>query len=112
MSAKEQQEKIQQLQLLEQNLQNLSAQKQQFQSQLFELEGALKEIETTHQAYKIIGGIMVLTEKEQLKKELSEKKELLDLRISSVDKQENQIRDRAKTKKSPPFFVIKSRLFL
>jgi prefoldin beta subunit len=96
MTTKEQQEKIQQLQLIEQNLQNLLGQKQQFQSQMFELDGALKEIEVSPQAYKIIGGIMVLTEKEKLKKDLSEKKELVELRISSIEKQEKQFKDRAK----------------
>lgn len=96
MATKEQQEKIQQLQLIEQNLQNLLSQKQQFQSQMFELDGAIKELESTPQAYKIIGGIMVLTEKDKLKKDLSEKKELVELRISSIEKQEKQFKDRAK----------------
>lgn len=97
MTTKDQQEKIQQLQLIEQNLQNLLAQKQQFQSQMFELDGALKEIDASPQVYKIVGGIMVLTEKEKLKKDLSEKKELVELRISSIEKQEKQFKDKAKT---------------
>ncbi len=90
------QEKIQRLQLIEQNLQNFLAQKQQFQSQLFELENALKELETTSQAYKIIGNIMIASNKEDLKKDLGQKKEITELRISSIEKQEKQLKDKAK----------------
>ncbi len=95
-SDKDNQEKIQQLQLLEQNLQGFLSQKQQFQSQLFELENALKEVESTKQAYKIVGGVMVAAEKEDLKKDLSGKKEIVELRITSIEKQEKQLQDKAK----------------
>ena len=90
------QEKIQRLQMIEQNLQNFMAQKQQFQSQLFELENALKELGTTSQAYKIIGNIMVASDKEALTKDLEQKKEIAELRISSIEKQEKQLKEKAK----------------
>jgi len=72
------------------------AQKQQFQSQLFELENALKELGTTSQAYKIIGNIMVASDKEALTKDLEQKKEIAELRISSIEKQEKQLKEKAK----------------
>lgn len=90
------QEKIQRLQIIEQNLQNFMAQKQQFQSQLFELENAIKELGTTTQAYKIIGNIMVASDKEVLTKDLEQKKEIAELRISSIEKQEKQLKEKAK----------------
>lgn len=93
---KEAQEKIQRMQLIEQNLQQLLMQKQQFQSQLFEFESALSEIEKTKQAYKIVGNIMVASDKETLKKDLAEKKELAELRVNNIEKQEQQLKDRAK----------------
>ena len=68
---KETEKKIQQLQLLEQNLSNIIMQKQTFQMHLMENENALKELEKTNKnAYKIIGTIMISSAKEDLKKEL------------------------------------------
>lgn len=89
-------EQLQRLQMLDQNVQQLAMQKQQFQTQLFELENALREIETSPQAYKIIGNIMVATDKSALKKDLESKKELVDLRIKAFEKQEKQLRDKVK----------------
>jgi len=93
---KDQERKIQELQLIEQNLSNLLMQKQNFQSRLLENENALREVhETKKQTYKILGSIMVAVEKDQLKKDLDSEKEILDLRIKSIEKQENKLKDRA-----------------
>jgi len=86
------QEKIGQIQLLQQNLENFSMQRQQFQLQQTEIETALNEISNVKTTYKIIGNIMVLTEKDKLHKELEEKKELLNIRISTIEKQEERLR--------------------
>ena len=91
----ETQEKIRQLQMMEQALQQLLVQKQTFHLQLMELDSALKELDSAGEAYKIIGNIMVLTKSEQLERELKEKKETLELRISSVEKQETKTREKA-----------------
>lgn len=88
---KETEQKIGQLQLLEQGLQTFSLQKQQFQAQLMEIESALKELKEAKTAYKIVGNIMVDTKKEDLEKDLREKKERVELRIKSVEKQEKQL---------------------
>ncbi len=61
---KETEQKIAQLQLYEQSLQNILMQKQQFQSQSVEIGSALKELESTEKAYKIVGNIMVASKKE------------------------------------------------
>ena len=93
---KDQERKIQELQLIEQNLSNLLMQKQNFQSRLLENENALREVqETKKQTYKILGSIMVAVEKDQLRKDLDSEKEILDLRIKSIEKQENKLKDRA-----------------
>lgn len=105
---KETKEKINQLQLLEQNVNALLGQKQQFQSQLVEVESALKEVETTKKAYKIIGNVMVLSSKPELKKELESKKEMLGIRISSIDKQEERIRNKARGLQQEVLGQIKS----
>jgi prefoldin beta subunit len=89
------QEKIGQIQLIQQNLENFSNQRQQFQIQQTEIETALSELNTTTQSYKIIGNIMVLTDRDKLKKELEEKKEMLTIRISTIEKQEDKMRVKA-----------------
>lgn len=91
------QEKINQLSMLEQNMQNFSLQKQQFQSQLMEIESAEKEIEGAKESFKIIGSIMVSMDKEHLKKELKEKRETLQVRIESFEKQENKLKEKAES---------------
>lgn len=80
--------------MYEQSLQSFLAQKQQFQSQLLEVESALGEIEKTDEAYKIIGNVMILTNKEELKADLESKREMLELRIKTVEKQENQVKEK------------------
>jgi len=97
MADKETQESISRLQVMEQNLQSLGMQKQQFSTQMFEIESALKELDKTDTAYKIVGNIMVNANKDELKKELSQKKEIVELRLKNLEKQENQIRDEAKS---------------
>ena len=93
--SKETEQKIGQLQMFEQSLQNFLGQKQQFQVQLVEVESALSELDNTDKAYKIVGNIMVETDKNELKSELQSKKEMLELRIRTMEKQETQVRERA-----------------
>ena len=88
---------IQRLQMIEQNVQGLNVQKQQFQAQMFEVESALKELETSTVTYKIIAGVMIGVDKEKLKKELSDKKDVFDLRIQTLEKQEAQLKEKAKS---------------
>ncbi len=90
------QEKIQQLQAIEQNMQHLLKQRQQFQMQLLEVESALEELKKTDKAYRIIGNIMVASEKSDLEKELTEKKDRIGIRVKSFEKQETSLKDQAK----------------
>ena len=84
--------KINQLQLLQQNLQNVLNQKQQLESQLIELDSALTEVKTTEKAYKIIGKIMVACPTEKLAKDLQEKKEVIEIRFKNFAKQEERLK--------------------
>ncbi len=83
--------KVQQLQLLQQNVQSLLAQKQQLQSQLVEMDSALAELKTTEKAYKIVGKVMLAAPQEQLSKELQDKKEVTELRLKNVERQEEKL---------------------
>lgn len=95
-SSAEAQENIARLQMLEQNVQAISMQKQQFQSQLIEIESALKELKTSSTAFKIVGNIMVGADKSELEKDLTQKKELIDVRVKNLEKQEKQFKDKTK----------------
>ena len=84
---------IAQLQLLQQNLQNVMVQKQQFQQELMELESALKELDNTEKSYQIVGKLMIAKDKEVLKKDLLDRQEVVNLRIKSFDQQEKQFKE-------------------
>jgi prefoldin beta subunit len=85
-------EKIQQMQILEQNLQNLLLQKQAFQMELSETQSALKEIENSgEEVFKIIGQLMIKTDKSKIKQELSNKEKILGLRTKAIEKQESSL---------------------
>jgi prefoldin beta subunit len=101
--------KIQQLQMIEQSLTNLAVQRQQFQSQLVEVESALSEIETTEKVYRIIGNIMVASPKEKVGTDLTSKKEILELRIKNLEKQEKQIKDKAQRLQSDVLSEMKAK---
>ena len=95
---KDTEEKITQLQILEQNLQSLLLQKQTFQNQTMEIDSALKEMESSKkEVYKIVGNIMVASEKESLKNELNSKREISELRLKNIEKQEKIIKEKAET---------------
>lgn len=93
---KETQSKIEKLQLLEQKTQTLLMQKQNFQTQLLEIENALAELETSKgSVYKIVGNIMILSDNVKIKEDLNSKKDVFDLRIKNIEKQENKLKEEA-----------------
>jgi prefoldin beta subunit len=92
---KDTEQKIEQLQRIEQSMQNILMQKQQFQSQMIEIESALNELKNSEENYKIIGNIMVKTNKEELQKDLNQKRELFELRIKTIEKQEKETKEKA-----------------
>ena len=93
---KQTEEKIKRLQLFEQNMQSLALQKQQFQNQLVEVESALTELGRVDSAYKIVGGIMVKSDRKTLESELQQKKDMLSLRVRAIEKQEGTVMDKSK----------------
>ncbi len=89
-------QKIQDLQVLEQNLQSLLMQKQNVSIEMSEASNALAEImKTNDSVYKMVGSIIVSVDKAKTISELEEKKKLLELRNASIEKQEKSIESRA-----------------
>lgn len=88
-------DKIQEMQLFEQNMQNLLLQKQAFQMELAETESALEEMKNSgDEVFKIIGQLMIKSEKSKLTSELENKKKILELRLKSFEKQEKIFEDK------------------
>jgi len=85
-------ENIQEMQLIEQSLQNILLQKQAFQMELSEVDAALKELGTTgEEVFKIVGNLMIKTEKKKTQEDLENKKKLLELRLKTFDNQEESL---------------------
>jgi prefoldin beta subunit len=81
---------MQEMQVLEQNLQNILMQKQAFQMEFSETQSSLKEIKDAKgDVFKIVGQLMIKTDKKKTEEELTNKEKMLDLRIKSLEKQEN-----------------------
>lgn len=87
-----------QFQAYQQQLQTVLIQKETIKLQTIEIEKALEELNETKEknAYKISGQIMVLKPVEELKKELSEAKEDLEVRIKALERSEEKIKDKLK----------------
>lgn len=89
---KETESQIKELQILEQSMQSILMQKQAFQLELSEVENAITELgKTSEEVYKIVGNIMLKYSKDNLNKELKQKKDLISLRLKSLDSQEKDL---------------------
>jgi len=96
-SKKTKEKSAQEFQILEQNLQNVLLQKQAFQIELRETQAALKELEKSgEEVFKMIGQLMIKTDKKEMKGELVNKEKILDLRIKSFEKQEHTLSEKLK----------------
>jgi len=87
--------KIQELQMIEQSLQAVIMQRQTLQFELNEASEALDELGSAKgDVFKVVGQIMIKAKKEDLKKDLESKKEIIDLKLKNFDKQEKSLKER------------------
>jgi len=88
----ETQRQIQEMQILEQNFQQILMQKQAFTMELNETDFALEEVtKSDGEIFKIVGNqVVIKTSKDKLTEELKHKKGLIELRLTSLDKQEKE----------------------
>ena len=92
---KDSDKKLQELSILEQNMQNILLQKQAFQMEISETTSAINEIKkSSDDVFKIVGQIMIRTNKDEILSELENKEKLLNLRLSSLNKQEETLNDK------------------
>jgi prefoldin beta subunit len=93
------QERLLRLQQVQQTLQATLAQKQQLELELNETDNALEEtgkITDDTPIYKSIGSLLIKTDKTKITTELTERKELINTRITVLTKQEERLRTQAK----------------
>jgi len=92
------QDQINRLQQARSQLQMIAQQRQQIELQLKEVEEAIQEIETVSDKtpiYKSIGSLLIKTKgKSDIQKELSATKESLELRKTTLEKQEGRSREK------------------
>ena len=84
---------------LQQNLQAIVMQKQQVDLEASEVERALFELKKasdTDAVYKSAGNILVRAKKDDLQKDLEERKELANTRSTVLAKQESRVRENIK----------------
>ena len=92
-------EQVARLQQLQQNLQAIMMQKQQVELEVVETDRALEEIKKTgteETVYKSAGPLLIKSKREDVIKELEEKKELSNTRVMVLSKQETRVKDNLK----------------
>lgn len=92
-------EQVSRLQQLQQNLQAIMMQKQQIELEIVETDRALEELKKIgidDAVYKSAGPLLIKANKEDTLKELEEKKELSNTRVTVLAKQETRVKDNLK----------------
>jgi prefoldin beta subunit len=92
-------EQVSRLQQLQQNLQAIMMQKQQMEVESVETDRALEELKKAgadDAVYKAAGSVMIKAKKEEVVKELEEKKELSATRAKVLEKQEARVKENLK----------------
>lgn len=93
------QERLLRLQQLQQTLQSVLAQKQQVELEMSEIDQASTELQKLADdavVYKATGSLMIRAEKTKMIAELSERKDLLNTRVTILAKQEERLRSQLK----------------
>jgi len=91
------QNQLAQLQQLQQQAQAVMTQKAQIEGLIRETEAALKELEKSPDdaiIYKSVGELLFKSEKPKLLEELKERKDMMDIRLKTMAKQEERIQGR------------------
>jgi len=92
----ETQQKIQELQMMEQGFQQLLMQKNAFSMEANETDFIITEVEKTKgEVSRIIGNqVVIKTTKEEILADMKKKKELIDTRMKTIDEQEKEFSEK------------------
>ena len=89
------QSEIARLQQMQEQLQLIVARRQQWENELREIENAISELEKAPddvQVYKVAGPILIASTKEKALQDLRERKEIVELHIKTLSRQESLLR--------------------
>ena len=91
MNESEQRATIMEFEKNRQMLGNISMQKQQMQMQLEIYKASLEELKNTKETtvMKVVGNLIVNKDKKEMEKEIKDKTESLELRVKTLEKQED-----------------------
>ncbi|HIE41093.1 MAG TPA: hypothetical protein EYP80_00350 [Candidatus Aenigmarchaeota archaeon] len=89
----EAQELLIKFQTQNQQLQELTAQKQSLELRKLEIEEALKEIENKEEVYKEVAGLLLKVDKNKVKKELEEEKDLIEIKNKQLTTLEGKLKE-------------------
>jgi len=87
---------IMQFQAYQQQSQMILGQKDATKAQLMEIDKTLEEIGKAgeREMYKSVGPILIKTTKDDMKKELADKKEMLEIRLKTMDAEEKKTKEK------------------
>ena len=91
------QERLQRFQNLQNTLQQLMVQKQRIEMEQIESDKALETLKGAdegNKVYKSVGAVLVERSKEDVVKELEERKDFLEMRLKVIVKQEEKTREK------------------
>jgi prefoldin beta subunit len=86
------------MQTYQQQMQTVLMQKESLNIQKSEVCKALEELKgaTSDDVYKAVGPILIKSTRKDLEKELAEKNETIEIRLKSMQKQEERLKDKLK----------------
>ena len=99
----EQQQEFSRFQAIQQNLEVIIQQRTNIESQLKELEYAVKELEKTDDnaiVYKAIGGIFIKKSQPEVLEKSKERQELLGIQVKSLSNKEAQLKKSFETQQA------------
>lgn len=94
----EAQQTLIEMQALQQQIQAVLIQKESLNLQNAEIEKALEEMKKSKEkeVFKAVGPVLIKAGKKEVEKEFAEKKELIDVRLKSLKKQEDRLKEKIK----------------
>lgn len=89
------QQKIQELQMMEQSFQQLLRQKSAFSMEANETDYIISEVEkTSGEVSRIVGGqVVIKSSKDEVLEDMNNKKKLIETRMKSIDEEEKKFSD-------------------
>ena len=95
MASEQAQQLLGQAQLYQQQMQNIVMQKEALKLQVQEIDTAREEVsKSSGPIYKITGPVLLKTTAADAEKEMKEKRELIDLRLRTLEKGEKKVQEK------------------